>query len=81
MCVNPIRRHPFQEGTHHTYYAWGGNTGFCGSMQVGDRIDTIEKHCIPFVEELRERVRNLLETSVGLEEMSEIAREMARKPN
>jgi len=50
-------------------------------MQVGDRIDTIEKHCIPFVEELRERVRNLLETSVGLEEMSEIAREMARKPN
>jgi integrase len=37
---------------------------------LGDTIETIEKHYTPFVKELRERVRGILETGVGLEEVA-----------
>ena len=35
---------------------------------LGDTIETVEKHTYtPFVKELRERVRSILETDSGLE--------------
>jgi integrase/recombinase XerD len=40
---------------------------------LGDTIDTVEKHYTPFVPELRERVRSILETGVGLEESAKNA--------
>jgi len=40
------------------------------AKMLGDTIETIEKHYTPFVRELRERVRGLLETGVGLEELA-----------
>lgn len=40
------------------------------AKMLGDSIDTIEKHYTPFVKELRERVRNILETGRGLEELA-----------
>ena len=34
---------------------------------MGDTVDTVEKHYAPFVRELRERARRILETGDGLE--------------
>jgi hypothetical protein len=34
---------------------------------LGDTIETVEKHYTPFVKELRERVRSILENGAGLE--------------
>jgi integrase len=55
------------------------------AKMLGDTIDTVENHYTPFVRELRERVRNILETGVGIEEtakmMSEAHQNAPRKPN
>ena len=55
------------------------------AKMLGDTIDTIEKHYTPFVKELRERVRNILENGVGLEKSAAISPESSinvqRKPN
>ena len=37
------------------------------AKMLGDTIDTVEKHYTPFVKELRERVRSILENDAGLE--------------
>lgn len=37
------------------------------AKMLGDAIDTVERHYTPFVRELRERVRSLLENDSGLE--------------
>jgi integrase len=37
------------------------------AKMLGDTIDTVEKHYMPFVRELRERVRTILETGIGIE--------------
>jgi integrase len=37
------------------------------AKMLGDTIETVERHYTPFVKELRERVRSILETSSGLE--------------
>lgn len=34
---------------------------------IGDTVETIEKHYAPFVRELRERARRIMETGEGLE--------------
>jgi len=34
---------------------------------LGDTVETIEKHYAPFVRELRERARRIIETGEGLE--------------
>ena len=34
---------------------------------LGDTADTIEKHYVPFVKELRERARQLMENREGIE--------------
>jgi hypothetical protein len=55
------------------------------AKMLGDTIETVEKHYTPFVKELRERVRSLLETGVGLEELAQKTAESPRiaskKPN
>ncbi|HKD63775.1 MAG TPA: tyrosine-type recombinase/integrase [Candidatus Acidoferrales bacterium] len=52
---------------------------------LGDTIETVEKHYMPFVKELRERVRGILETGVGLEKLarqpSEEPQNASKKPN
>jgi hypothetical protein len=46
---------------------------------------TVEKHYMPFVKELRERVRSILETGIGLEELAlntpECPQITPKKPN
>ncbi len=55
------------------------------AKMLGDTIETVEKHYTPFVKELRERVRNILETGTGIEEAarmpSESSKNAQRKPN
>ena len=40
------------------------------AKMLGDTIETVEKHYTPFVKELRDRVRNILETGTGIEEVA-----------
>lgn len=42
---------------------------------LGDTIDTVERHYTPFVKELRDRVRNILETGTGIEESAKMPSE------
>ena len=55
------------------------------AKMLGDTIETVEKHYTPFVKELRDRVRNILETGLGLEELTQKSAEsrqiMSKKPN
>jgi integrase len=55
------------------------------AKMLGDTIETIEKHYTPFVRELRERVRMILETGTGLENLSKTQasdpQNAAKKPN
>jgi hypothetical protein len=52
---------------------------------IGDTIKTVEKHYTPFVSELHERVRMILETGTGLENLSKIqgnhTQDAAKKTN
>jgi hypothetical protein len=45
-----------------------GTTPYDVAKVLGDTIETVERHYTPFVPELRERVRLILEQGVGLEE-------------
>jgi integrase len=55
------------------------------AKMLGDTIETVEKHYTPFVRELRERVRMILETGTGLENPSKIRaghpQNTAKRPN
>ena len=55
------------------------------AKMLGDTIDTVERHYTPFVKELRDRVRNILETGTGIEESAKMPSEPPenahRKPN
>ena len=55
------------------------------AKMLGDTIETVEKHYMPFVRELRERVRRILENGAGLEEIAAIAPDTPqsdlKKPN
>jgi integrase len=52
---------------------------------LGDTIETVEKHYTPFVPELRERVRMILESGAGLENLPQFPpnhpQNTAKKPN
>jgi hypothetical protein len=54
------------------------------AKMLGDTIETVE-YCMPFVRELRERVRRILENGTGLEEIAAMAPETTqgdlKKPN
>ncbi len=55
------------------------------AKMLGDTIETVETHYTPFVRELRERVRKILETGSGLEELaanaSKTPQDGPKKPN
>jgi DNA-binding CsgD family transcriptional regulator len=55
------------------------------AKMLGDAIETVEKHCMPFVRELRDRVRRILENGTGLEELAatlpETSQTDLKKPN
>ena len=55
------------------------------AKMLGDTIDVVEKHYAPFVTELRERVRLILETGVGIEKplhsATQIPQNESKKPN
>jgi integrase len=45
------------------------------AKMLGGTIDTVERHYTPFVKELRDRVRNILETGTGIEESAKMPSE------
>jgi integrase len=47
-----------------------GATPYDVAKLLGDEIATVEKHYAPFVRELRERVRSLMETGKGIDQYS-----------
>jgi integrase len=49
------------------------------AKMLGDTIETVERHYTPFVRELRERVRLILETGVGIEKPLEIPPQSGQK--
>jgi integrase len=55
------------------------------AKMLGDTIETVEKHYTPFVKELRDRVRSILETGTGIEEAAKLPlqaqQNSPRKPN
>jgi site-specific recombinase XerD len=51
------------------------------AKMLGDTIDTVEKHYTPFVRELRERVRGILENGSGLEEIAKFPSESLQNPS
>jgi hypothetical protein len=63
----------------------GGASPYDVAKMLGDTIDTVEKDYTPFVKELRDRVRDILETDTGIEEAAKMpseARQNAhRKPS
>jgi integrase len=48
------------------------------AKMLGDTIDTVEKHYTPFVKQLRDRVRHILETGTGIEETAKMPSEAGR---
>jgi hypothetical protein len=44
-----------------------GATPYDVAKLLGDTVATVEKHYAPFVKELRDRARNILESGEGLE--------------
>lgn len=48
---------------------------------LGDTMETVEKHYTPFVRELRERVRLILETGIGIENPSQAAHLVIQNPS
>jgi hypothetical protein len=48
------------------------------AKMLGDTIDTVERHYTPFVKELRDRVRNILETGTGIEETAKMPSEAGK---
>ena len=58
-----------------------GATPYDVAKLLGDEIATVEKHYAPFVRELRERVRGLMESDNGISRYSQPAIEGASKPS
>ena len=58
-----------------------GATPYDVAKLLGDTVDTIEKYYAPFVKELRERVRRLMENGQGIEQTNctNIAQQPAAK--
>jgi hypothetical protein len=50
---------------------------------LGDTIETVEKHYAPFVRELRDRARRIVESSEGLENCTVLAHPVTndKRPN
>ena len=67
--VPTARPHRFRDTLAVDMLNRGANPYDVAKM-LGDTIETVEKYYMPFVKELRERVRNILETGIGLEELA-----------
>jgi len=82
--VPTARPHRFRDTLAVDMLNRGANPYDVAKM-LGDTINTVEKHYMPFVKELRDRVRNILETGVGLEELAQKTPEppqiTTQKPN
>jgi hypothetical protein len=50
------------------------------AKMLGDTVETVERHYAPFLTELRERVRDLLQTGTGIEESANIASKRLQTP-
>ena len=58
-----------------------GATAYDVAKLLGDTVETIEKHYAPFVKELRDRARRLMENGEGLEKSDcTIIRQSPTKP-
>jgi integrase len=57
-----------------------GATAYEVAKLLGDTVDTVEKHYAPFVKELRERSRRLMENGQGLENCTIITQQSAARP-
>jgi len=56
-----------------------GATPYDVAKLLGDEIATVEKHYAPFVRELRERVRSLMESQGGIAAFGASAEPINRK--
>jgi hypothetical protein len=54
-----------------------GATAYEVAKLLGDAVDTVEKHYAPFVKELRDCSRRLMENGQGLENCTIIAQQSA----
>lgn len=76
--------HRFRDTLAVDLLARGANPYDVAKM-LGDTIHTVGKHYSPFGAELRQRVRNILETGIGIEEAAKLRSEFPqigqRKPN
>jgi integrase len=64
--VSDAHPHRFRDTLAVDMLCRGANPYDVAKM-LGDTIDTVERHYTPFVKELRERVRSILENGTGLE--------------
>jgi integrase len=82
--VNGAHPHRFRDTLAVDMLSRGASPYDVAKM-LADTIDTVERHYTPFVKELRDRVRNILETGTGIEEAakmpSEARQNARRKPN
>jgi integrase len=72
--VPNARPHRFRDTFAVDVLSRGGSPYDVAKM-LGDTIETVERHYMPFVRELRERVRNILENGTGIEETAKRAPE------
>jgi integrase len=82
--VSNVHPHRFRD-TFAVDLLLRGASPYDVAKMLGDTIETVEKHYTPFVRELRERVRRILESGTGLEELAVMAPEAPqadlKKPN
>lgn len=63
--LSDVHPHRFRDTFAVDMLARGANPYDVAKL-LGDTVGTMEKHYAPFVKELRDRVRNLMENSEGL---------------
>ena len=81
--VPNVHPHRFRD-TFAVDWLLRGASPYDVAKMLGNTIETVEKHYTPFVRELRGRVRRILETGTGLEELaasSESTQDGLKKPN
>jgi integrase len=83
-AVSNVHPHRFRD-TFAVDLLLRGASPYDVAKMLGDTIETVEKHYMPFVRELRDRVRRILENGTGLEELAvtppETSQTDLKKPN
>ena len=57
-----------------------GGSPYDVAKLLGDVVGTVEKHYAPFVRELRDRVREIMDNGVGLEQLAGTQRAQSTAP-